>query len=132
MRHLDLFVIETIMSPFELEHSCLSLRVWVNRCVIPATACLLLLLGWLGFFIDTEQYRDQNATIVGFFTLYFILVRGGHILMIRSMHFDMKRTYGEAYERRLSQLPRGLKQRNIGFTLARIKRDLINERQKRG
>jgi hypothetical protein len=48
------------------------------------------------------------------------------------MHFDMKRTYGEAYERRLSQLPRGLKQRNIGFTLARIKRDLINERQKRG
>ena len=70
---------------------------------------------------------NHKAVIVGFFVFYFILVRGGHLIMIRSMHFEMKRKYEEAYRERLAYLPIGqMKRRNIGFTLARIKRELID------
>ena len=78
--------------------------------------------------IDADMSNlNHNAVIVGFFVLYFILVRGGHIIMIRSLHFELKRKYEEAYREKLAYVPLGqIKRRNIGFTLARIKRELID------
>jgi len=75
---------------------------------------------------------DHNAVIIGFFVLYFVLVRGGHIIMIRSMHNDLLANYKTPYAEKLKRLPkrgRGLVHRhqNIGFSLARIKRELIDE-----
>ena len=64
--------------------------------------------------------------IIGFVTSYFVLIRGGHLVMIRSMHFDLKKQFGQKYEARLAELPKHAKRQNIGFSLARIKRDLIN------
>ena len=114
------------MSPLELETRWLSLRYWLTRCVLPSaiTLCGLLLL--LPFFVSHPQYKDQTAAIFGFFTLYFVLFRAGHLFMIRSMHFDLKTTYGKAYEARLKLLPQNLHRKNLGFTLAKIKRELID------
>jgi len=48
--------------------------------------------------------------------------------MIRSLHNEMMRKYKEAYKDRLAAIPRDrLRRHNLGFTLARIKRDLITE-----
>lgn len=68
--------------------------------------------------------------MVGFAALYFTLFRGGHILMIRSLHFDMLRRHPEAYrEKLLAFADTNLKRRNLGFTLARIKRDILIDAQ---
>lgn len=118
------------MTPELLERDWLSLRYWLQRTVLPSAIVLLVILGILRL-IDSETVGlNHKAVIVGFFVFYFILVRGGHILMIRSMHFDMKRRYEEAYRERLAYLPIGqMKRRNIGFTLAKIKRELIDLNQ---
>lgn len=115
------------MTPELLERDWLSLRYWLQRCVLPSAIVLLVILALIRV-VDPEAVSlNHKAVIVGFFAFYFIIVRGGHILMIRSMHFDMKRRYKDAYRERLAYLPIGqMKRRNIGFTLARIKRDLID------
>ncbi len=77
-----------------------------------------------------NQYRDQVAIIFGFFTLYYVLVRAGHMWMIRSMHFDLLKTYKTAYEKELARLTPQDAQRNLGFSLARIKRRLIDGQKK--
>lgn len=46
--------------------------------------------------------------------------------MIRSMHFELKHTYGEAYDQYLTALPANMHRHNLGFSLARIKRNLID------
>ena len=120
------------MTISELEQDWLSLRCWLLRCVLPASVVLLLTLGGFRLITDEAQILNHNALIVGFFILYFILVRGGHILMIRSMHRELLAKYEDVYTARLAQLPRrgnGLfvRRSNIGFTLAKIKRDLITE-----
>jgi len=115
------------MTPELLERDWLSLRYWLQRCVLPSAIVLLVILGLLRLMDAEAVGLNHKALIVGFFVFYFILVRGGHILMIRSMHFEMKRKYEEAYRERLAYLPIGqMKRRNIGFTLARIKRELID------
>ncbi len=115
------------MTPELLERDWLSLRYWLQRCVLPSA---VFLLGILCLFrlIDSDMSNlNHNAVIVGFFALYFILVRGGHIIMIRSLHFELKRKYEDHYRERLAYVPIGqIKRRNIGFTLARIKRELID------
>lgn len=118
------------MTVQQLEQNCLSLRVWITRCVLPAGVVLLAMLLLLNWVIYIDRYRDQSALMIAFFTLYFVLVRGGHLIMIRSLHAELKRTYGKAYEKRLERLAPTLRRQNIGFTLARIKRELIDEKQK--
>jgi len=114
------------MTPELLERDWLSLRYWLLRCVLPSTLILILVLGLFRVVMDTPSTLNHNAVIVGFFALYFILIRGGHILMIRSLHFDLKRKYEAAYREKLAYLPIGqMKSRNIGFTLARIKREIL-------
>jgi len=114
------------MTPELLERDWLSLRYWLQRCVLPSA---IFLLGILGLFrlIDADMSNlNHNAVIVGFFALYFVLIRGGHIIMIRSLHFELKRKYEDGYREKLAYVPIGqIKRRNIGFTLARIKREIL-------
>lgn len=119
------------MTSQDLETHWLSLRYWLTRCVLPSAVTLCALLLLLPLAVKHPQYRDQTAAILGFFTLYFVLFRAGHVFMIRSMHFDLKTTYGEAYELRLRELPANLHRKNLGFTLAKIKRELIDAAAKR-
>lgn len=99
---------------------------------MPASLVLMVTLSGFRLITDDPQTLNHNAVIVGFFIVYFILVRGGHILMVRSMHRELLLNYEDAYKARLAKLPRrskGLFERrgNIGFTLAKIKRGLITQ-----
>lgn len=118
------------MTPELLQRDWLSLRFWATRCVLP---CAVVLIGVLLLFrgmTDNVSDLNQNALIVGFFSLYFIFVRGGHLLMIRSLHKELLRKYPEGYAEKLGYIPQGqIKRRNVGFTLARIKRELMMEEQ---
>ena len=115
-----------IMTAFELENRWLSLQYWLRTTVLPVAILLLGFLLILKRIITQPQYLDQSAALIAFFSLYFVLIRGGHLVMIRSMHFDLKTKYGERYEKRLARLPSNLRQVNLGFSLARIKRELID------
>ncbi len=109
-----------------LEARYLSLRSWLWGCVLPGALCVFGLLMVLGYGTNDITQLNHNAVIIGFFGLYIVLVRGGHLLMIRSLHFDLKRKYQAEYYERLAALPPSLRSYNIGFTLARIKRDLLS------
>ncbi len=116
------------MTPELLERDWLSLKFWAQKCVLPSAIALLVILGLFYLVSDNPKDLNHNAVIVGFFTLYFILVRGGHLLMIRSLHKELLRKYQEGYRHKLGYIPQGqIKRRNIGFTLARIKRELMME-----
>ena len=115
------------MTPELLERDWLSLRYWLQRCVLPSAMFLILALILLRMIDADISNLNHNAVIVGFFVFYFILIRGGHIIMIRSLHFELKRKYEDAYREKLAYVPIGqIRRRNIGFTLARIKRELID------
>ena len=92
---------------------------------------MVVLIGFLVAFSmisDAPRFRDHNATIVGFFAFYFVLVRGGHMLMIRSMHQDMMRKYEPAYRYELAAVdPILFRKRTLGFTLAQIKRRILED-----
>lgn len=116
------------MTPESLEQDWLSLRYWALKCVLPSMLVLLAILAVFNFFNQDAKDLDHNAVIVGFFTFYFVIVKGGHLLMVRSLHKELKRKYLEGYTHKLGYISRAqIKRRNIGFTLARIKRDLITE-----
>lgn len=116
------------MTPTELERGYLSLRCWLQRIVLPSAAVLAAVLVVFGRITKNSTTLDHNAVIVGFFMVYFVLVRGGHMMMIRSMHNDMLSRYEEPYKAKLALIPiNSLRRKNIGFTLARIKRHLIEE-----
>ena len=116
------------MTPEMLEQDWLSLRYWALKCVLPSMLVLLAILAVFNFFNQDAKDLDHNAVIVGFFTFYFVIVKGGHLLMVRSLHKELKRKYLEGYTHKLGYISRAqIKRRNIGFTLARIKRDLITE-----
>ncbi len=116
------------MTPERIERDWLSLRYWLTRCVLPAAAVLLIVLGVMRLLIDDQSDLNHNALIVGFFALYFILVRGGHIIMMRSLHFELLRKYEDKYRKQLAGLPpESFWRRNLGFTLAQIKRNCLDE-----
>lgn len=116
------------MTLSELEREYLSLRCWLQRVVLPSASVLAITLFLFGRVTSDSNILDHNAVIVGFFILYFVLVRGGHLMMIRSLHKDILKKYEEAYTARLAVIPlKGFRRRNLGFTLAKIKRGLINE-----
>ena len=111
----------------ELERDVLSFRCWLRRSVLPTGLALLAVLIVLALVSDGDgRALDHRAVIVGFFALYLVLIRGGHLVMIRSLHAELKRLCAEPYAARLAKLP-SLKGRNAGFALARIKRNLIDE-----
>jgi|GEM_PF-4070282 len=101
------FVYPAAMTPETLLREWLSLRYWLLKCVLPVAIALTGLLLALRFVFKDPQSLDHNSLIVAFFAVYFIVVRGGHIVMIRSMHFDLLRTYGDDYRNALGYLPMG-------------------------
>ena len=110
-----------------LERDWLSLRYWLLRCVLPTSCTLVFVLLVMRWVSTDPKELNQSALIVGFFALYFVAVRGGHLIMMRSLHFEMKRKYKDAYREKLAHLKaETMKRHNIGFTLARIKRDILN------
>jgi len=114
------------MTVTELEQDYLSVRRWLQRCVLPSALTLTALLLFFRRDGQSPDNLGHEAVILGFFALYFILVRGGHLWMIRSLHNELKRVHGKAYRAQLSRIDRaGFKRRNIGFTLARIKREIL-------
>jgi hypothetical protein len=120
------------MTPELLARDWLSFRFWAVKCVLPTAAALLVILGLFTLVTDSPKDLDHNAVIVGFFALYFVLVRGGHIVMVRSLHKELLRKYRDGYIHKLGYIPQGqIKRRNIGFTLARIKRELMIEAQEK-
>ena len=116
------------MTPCELERGFLSLRCWLQRIVLPSAVVLAVTLVVFGRITSDSSLLDHNAVIVGFFILYFVLVRGGHLIMIRSMHKDMLNKYEAPYTARLAAMPlKSFRRHNLGFTLAKIKRELIDQ-----
>ena len=116
------------MSPEAVSYRWLSLRGWCLRTVLPAAASLIAVLALLRSIGSSETTLDHTAVMVGFAALYFILFRGGHILMIRSLHVEMMKKYPDAYRGKLARMTRKeLRRSNIGFTLARVKRDILVE-----
>ena len=119
------------MTVREIERDWLSLRCWLNRCVLPSAMALVLAL--LSFRLITEDPStlNHNALIVGFFTIYFMLIRGGHLLMIRALHSELKVKYKDRYAKRLAAVPSSkMRSHNLGFTLTRIKRELLDTKQR--
>ncbi len=92
---------------------------------------MLVLLAFLLIFAamsDAPRFRDHNATIVGFFAFYFVLVRGGHMIMIRSLNKDLLKTHEAAYRYELAAVdPVLFRRKSIGFTLAQIKRRILED-----
>lgn len=115
------------MTVYEIETRMLSLRSWLVGCVLPSAITLCATLLMFKTVTGDPTILNHNAVIVGFFIFYFVLIRGGHLIMIRSLHKELKVKYAEAYFGKLAALPPKFKKRNLGFTLASMKRDLINE-----
>jgi hypothetical protein len=116
------------MSPEAVSHRWLSLRCWLVRTVAPAALSLVAVLALLRAIGPSETTLNHTAVMVGFAALYFVLFRGGHMLMIRSLHVEMMKKHAEAYRDKLSRMSTGeLRRSNLGFTLARVKRDILIE-----
>lgn len=119
------------MTVTDVEAHFLSLRAYCRRVIIPAAVCVIAVLYMLKFGTKSEAILHHQAALVGFFGAYFVLVRGGHILMIRSLHKELKTKFKSAYEARLARLDLTvLRRRNLGFTLARMKREFIDEQMR--
>jgi hypothetical protein len=117
------------MTPEALQYRFLSLHHWGLRIVLPTMLVLLLFLYLFASLSDVPRFRDHNATIVGFFAFYFVLVRGGHIVMIRSLHRELMKKHEEAYRFELSAIdPVVFRRKTIGGTLAQIKRRIAAEK----
>ncbi len=116
------------MTPETLIANHLSLRVWLQRIVLPTMIVLLVVLYAFSVISDAPRFRDHNATIVGFFAFYFVLIRGGHMIMIRSLHKDLMKKYEIAYRYELAAVdPVLFRRKSIGFTLAQIKRRILED-----
>ena len=110
----------------ELEHDVLSVRMWMRRTVLPVALLLLVVLAAMWQASGSRAELDHLSLFVALMALWFVLVRGGHLLMVRSLHKELKSNYPEPYAERLAPIPH-LRRRNAGFTLARIKRALIDD-----
>ena len=116
------------MTPEALIAKHLSLRVWLQRIVLPAMLCLLVGLYVFSVVSDVPKFRDQSATIIGFFAFYYVLIRGGHIIMIRSLHKELMKKHEAAYRLELAAIePKLFQRKPIGFTLAQIKRRILED-----
>ena len=116
------------MTPEFLIANFLCLRVWLERIVLPTMLALLVFLYLFSVISEAPRFRDHNATIVGFFAFYFVLVRGGHMIMIRSLHKDLMQKHEAAYRYELAAVdPILFRMRSIGFTLAQIKRRILED-----
>lgn len=116
------------MTPEILVKNHLCLRIWLQRIVLPTMLVLVACLYAFSAISDAPRFRDHNATIVGFFAFYFVLVRGGHMLMIRSLHKDLMKSHEAPYRYELAAVdPILFRRRSLGGTLAQIKRRILED-----
>ncbi|WP_298918597.1 hypothetical protein [uncultured Algimonas sp.] len=116
------------MSPEAVSDRWLSLRCWLLRTVLPSAGMLLATLALLRWIGPNRVTLDHTSVMVGFAALYFILVRGGHMLMLRSLHAELMKKHADAYRSKLAGFSEGrLRRGNLGFILARLKRDILVE-----
>ena len=116
------------MTPETLVENHLSLRVWLQRSVLPAMLCLLVFLYMFSILSNEPRFRNHSAAIISFFAVYFILIRGGHMIMIRSLHKDLMQKHEAAYRYELSAVdPILFRRKSLGFTLAQIKRRILED-----
>ena len=116
------------MTPESLITNYLCVRVWLQRIVLPTMLVLLVFLYLFSAISEAPRFRDHNATIIGFFAFYYVLVRGGHLIMIRSLHKDLMNKHEAAYRYELAAVdPILFRLRSIGFTLAQIKRRILED-----
>ena len=116
------------MTPESLITNYLCMRVWLQRIVLPTMLVLLVFLYLFSAISEAPRFRDHNATIIGFFAFYYVLVRGGHLIMIRSLHKDLMNKHEAAYRYELAAVdPILFRLRSIGFTLAQIKRRILED-----
>ena len=116
------------MTPESLITNYLCLRVWLQRIFLPTMLVLLVFLYLFSAISEAPRFRDHNATIVGFFAFYYVLVRGGHLIMIKSLHKDLMKKHEAAYRYELAAVdPILFRLRSIGFTLAQIKRRILED-----
>ena len=77
--------------------------------------------------------ETRRVSLVLFFSVYFVFVRCGLLVMTMNLHDSLKKDFGEHYAKHLGGRQNfgalGLK---LGSTLARIKCQLISERQDKG
>ena len=116
------------MTPETLIANHLCLRVWLQRIVLPTMLLLLMVLIVLMMISDAPRFRDHNATVIGFFAFYYVLIRGGHMIMIRSLNKDLMVKHEVAYRYELAAVdPVLFRRKSIGFTLAQIKRRILED-----
>ena len=116
------------MTPESLITNYLCMRVWLQRIVLPTMLVLLVFLYLFSAISEAPRFRDHNATIIGFFAFYYVLVRGGHLIMIKSLHKDLMNKHEAAYRYELAAVdPILFRLRSIGFTLAQIKRRILED-----
>lgn len=116
------------MTPETLIAKHLCLRIWLQRIVLPTMLVLLATLYAFATISEVPRFRDHNATLVGFFAFYFVLIRGGHMIMIRSLHKDLMKNHEAAYRYELAAVdPVLFRCKSIGFTLAQIKRRILED-----
>ncbi|HHL42650.1 MAG TPA: hypothetical protein ENJ42_03445 [Hellea balneolensis] len=113
------------------EREWFSLRAFLRHIIIP-----WLIVSALAYMVASTG-QDAHASfrrviLVLFFSLYFLVIRSGLLVMTRNLHDTLKKDYGEAYARELSaHQDFGLLGLKLGATLARIKRRLIDEQQRK-
>lgn len=117
------------MTPEYLETHYLSVRYWVVRTLLPTAFILLLVLIVIGFLTGDGSELNHASVIAAFFAAYFVLIRAGHLFMIRAMHLTLKKEYAAVYPKKLASLPKNMNRRNLGFSLAKIKSDLIYQQR---
>ena len=111
------------------EQKWFSLRAYARHIIAPwlAISGLAYLIASFGQGGQSEIHR---VVLVLFFSLYFLVVRSGLLVMTMNLHDTLKKDFGQAYANRLIA-PRdfGWLGLRLGATLARIKCVLIEERQ---
>ncbi len=87
---------------------------------------------WVGSFGADEHAVVRRLVLVGFFSIYFLLVRAGIHYMSAGLHAELKKEFGEKYEALLAgHHDFGLFGLKLGSTLAQMKRALHLERARK-
>lgn len=83
----------------------------------------------IGSFGDGGQKEIHRLVLVGFFSIYFLIIRSGLHIMSYNLHDELKRDFGDKYADLLAvHQDFGFLGLKIGATLARMKKILYLQR----
>ena len=106
------------------EQKWLSWRAFLRHIIAP-----WLIISGLAYVIASfgqgGQSEMHRVVLVLFFSMYFLVIRSGLLVMTANLHETLKEDYKDVYAGRLASYDDfGLLGLKLGATLARIKRDL--------